>query len=89
MVYLLFPLPKNEELDKKKDFLIVYIYIYIEYYISIINYNNIIKQAALSRLKLPVHFPACNDSNGRDEQTKGNQLIAFMWVGLGNEKKSC
>ena len=24
-----------------------------------------------------------------DEQTKGNQLIAFMWMGLGNEKKSC
>jgi len=64
LLYLLFPLPRNEKLDKKKnDFLIVYIY--IEYYISIINYNNIIKQAALSRLKLPVRFPARNDSNGR------------------------
>lgn len=27
--------------------------------------NNIIKQAALLRLKLPVRFPARNDSNGR------------------------
>lgn len=38
----------------------------IEYYISIIIIiNNIIKQAALSRLKLPVRFPARNGSNGR------------------------
>lgn len=59
LLYLLLPLPRNEQLDKKRIFFFV-LFIYIFFY------NNIkIKQAALSWLKLPVRFPARNDSKGR------------------------
>lgn len=68
MLYLLLTLPRNAEL-KKEDFLsLLYsVSFFLDIYNSIyLLYIYEVKQAALSRLKLPVRFPARNRAGALD-----------------------